>query len=431
VIRGVINQNLCTGCGTCVALCPEEAIELAINKKKGIYIPQLNEEKCNNCGICYKVCPGHEVNFKELNLEIFGKEPEDILIGNYLNCYVGHSTDHDIRYNSSSGGIVTQLLIFALEEGMIDGALVTRMKKDNPLEPEPFIARTREEVIEASKSKYCPVPANVALREILEAEEGEKFAVVGLPCHIHGMRKAENVNEKLKEKIVLHIGIFCGHSPSFLATEFLLWQMKISENAVNKLSYRGRGWPGYMQVGKKDGNKEKVKYGEAWSTGFGIYFFPYRCTLCCDGVCEFSDISFGDGWLPELMKTDKIGTSIIISKTNRGDKVLNNCLTKKKIELKIVDDLSVAESQKAVMKFKKKSFQARMNILRLYNKKVPSYTFNFQKPSIFDYFNSMLFYVKLWISSKHLWRLMDIYVSIRRYMLGLVGYYIRKCGLIK
>ena len=35
------------------------------------------------------------------------------------------------------------------------------MKKDNPLEPEPFIARTREEIIEASKSKYCPVPANI------------------------------------------------------------------------------------------------------------------------------------------------------------------------------------------------------------------------------------------------------------------------------
>jgi coenzyme F420 hydrogenase subunit beta len=47
---------------------------------------------------------------------------------------------------------------FALEEGIIDGALVTRMKKDRPLEPEPFIARTREEIIEASKSKYCGVP---------------------------------------------------------------------------------------------------------------------------------------------------------------------------------------------------------------------------------------------------------------------------------
>jgi len=39
----------------------------------------------------------------------------------YLNCYIGHSTDYNIRYNSASGGHVTQLSIFALEVGIIDG----------------------------------------------------------------------------------------------------------------------------------------------------------------------------------------------------------------------------------------------------------------------------------------------------------------------
>ncbi|MCK4454585.1 4Fe-4S binding protein, partial [Candidatus Parcubacteria bacterium] len=143
IIFTVVKHDLCTGCGTCVSLCPNEAIELVIDKKKGIHIPEIDENRCNNCGICYKICPGHEVDFKTLNLEIFGKEPEDVLIGNYLNCYVGHATNYDIRYNSASGGLITQLLIFALEEGIIDGALVTRMKRDSPLEPEPFIARTK------------------------------------------------------------------------------------------------------------------------------------------------------------------------------------------------------------------------------------------------------------------------------------------------
>jgi len=79
---------------------------------------------------------------------------------------------------------VTALFIFALEKGLIDGALVTGMKKDKPLEPEPFIARTREKIISARGSKYCSVPANIALKEILKAKEEERFAVVGLPCHI-------------------------------------------------------------------------------------------------------------------------------------------------------------------------------------------------------------------------------------------------------
>jgi coenzyme F420-reducing hydrogenase beta subunit len=243
-IREVVKGDLCTGCGTCVSLCPNGAIELVIDDKKGIYVPQLNEEKCNNCGVCYEVCPGHSVDFKQLNPEIFGKEPDDILIGNYVNCYIGHANDYEIRYNSAAGGLVTQLLIFALEEGIIDGALVTRMKKSNPLEPESFIARTREEIIESSKSKYCPVPANIALNEILESKDGEKFAVVGLPCHIHGIRKAELINEKLKEKIVLHLGIFCSVNRDFLATEYLLQKFNIKKEDVAKLDYRGEGWMG-------------------------------------------------------------------------------------------------------------------------------------------------------------------------------------------
>ncbi|MCK4730862.1 MAG: 4Fe-4S binding protein, partial [Methanophagales archaeon] len=58
-IAQVVKDGLCTGCGTCVALCPNEAIKLTINAKKSSYIPELNEEECNNCGICYEVCPGH------------------------------------------------------------------------------------------------------------------------------------------------------------------------------------------------------------------------------------------------------------------------------------------------------------------------------------------------------------------------------------
>jgi len=32
-ITGIVNNELCTGCGTCIAICPHEAIKLAINEK--------------------------------------------------------------------------------------------------------------------------------------------------------------------------------------------------------------------------------------------------------------------------------------------------------------------------------------------------------------------------------------------------------------
>lgn len=393
-IEEIRDVGLCTGCGTCAGVCPNSAIEITKNNSKGIYVPELNEEGCNQCGICFDACPGLFANSKKLNEEIFDKKSEDVLVGNYLNCYIGHTTDYEIRYNSASGGLVTALLIFALEEGLIDGALVTRMKKDNPLEPEPFIARTKEEIIEASKSKYCPVPANIALKEILESKEGEKFAVVGLPCHIQGIRKAEQVNKKLQEKIALRIGIFCGHTPNFLGTEFLLNKLGIKKEEVKKLDYRGEGWPGSMKISLESGEL-LIPEQDYWNSLFGLHFFtPTRCLLCSDGTCELADLSFGDAWLPEL-SDDKIGKSIIVSKSETGEQLLQAMKLKNKIELDEISAKKVIQSQAGMLYFKKKNLDARSKLF----KAVPKNN-NLLKSDAVDYLLALFPYLNSYISSK-------------------------------
>lgn len=414
-IEGVVKNNLCTGCATCVSLCPNSAIRLIKEDSKGIYLPRINVEDCNQCGICFDVCPGHSVNFKELNLAIFGQEPKNTLLGNYLNCYIGHATDYDIRYNSASGGLVTQLLIFALEEGIIDGALVTRMKKDKPLEPEPFIARTREEIIEASKSKYCPVPANIALKEILESKEGEKFAVVGLPCHIHGIRKAEQINKKLKEKIVLHVGIFCAKTISFLGTECQLKRMEVKKEEVTKLDYRGEGWPGSMTIQLKNKQRKLSELHYYYDSKFGS-FVPWRCTLCNDSACELADISFGDAWLPEVKKGDKVGTSIVVSRNRLCEDILQRMMHKRKVELSTINSGKVNESQGG-FSWKKKYLKARFTISKLIGRKVPIFdNAPLLQPSFRVYLSSVLLYSQRFLAFRRsLWWLLDIYCSLLKY----------------
>jgi coenzyme F420 hydrogenase subunit beta len=360
-IESAVRDGLCTGCGTCVGVCPHNAVEMVIDAHRGIYIPHLDEERCNECGLCFQVCPGHAVDFKQLNLDIFGREPEDILIGNYLNCYIGHATDYDIRYNSASGGLVTALLIFALEEKLIDGALVTKMREDRPLEPQPFIARTREEIISASKSKYCPVPANIALKEILKSKDGERFAVVGLPCHIHGIRKAEVVNKKLKERITLHLGIFCANSDSFLETDFLLQKYHIERGDVAQLNYRGSGWPGCMTIRTKDGASKSVPYNEYIMWHSHWFFTPRRCTFCSDGLAELADISLGDAWLPE-MKNDEVGQSIIISRHEKAERILRDVVLKRVANVEKISAKRVAQSQIGLLYSKKKGLSARISL---------------------------------------------------------------------
>src|SRR5690554_5758506 len=108
LLTEVINSGLCCGCGTCAGICPTEAIKM--NATDGLFVPEINEAKCNNCQLCMQACPGHSVDFKALRARIFGKEPESSLIGNYLDCYIGHSMDDLTRFDSTSGGIITQLL---------------------------------------------------------------------------------------------------------------------------------------------------------------------------------------------------------------------------------------------------------------------------------------------------------------------------------
>lgn len=399
-IASVVKEDLCTGCGTCVASCPVFAISMVMDNSRGIYVPEINWGICNQCGICFEVCPGHSVDFEQLNMSVFAVKPEDNVLGHYLNCYTGHTTDRSIRYNSASGGLVTTLLIFALEEGLINGALVTSMSRGNPLEPEPFIAKTREEIISAAKSKYCPVPANIALRGILE--ENGKYAVVGLPCHIHGIRKAAEADRTLKARISLHIGIFCSHTPNFLATEFLLWQRGVGKEEVAKIDYRGEGCPGGLSIYLHNNQRIFISYSDTWEV-FNLAFFPRRCLLCCDGAAELADISFGDAWLPEF-SDDKSGTSIIVSRTPKGEEFLQRMAMKGIIRLENITAAKVAESQQG---FRPKKVNIKLYKLytKLMRRKIPVYNIKLGKVGLTDAVNASVCLLGLYLSSKRcLWR---------------------------
>jgi coenzyme F420 hydrogenase subunit beta len=252
------------------------------------------------------------------------------------------------------------------------------MRKNNPLEPESFIARTPGEIIEASKSKYCPVAANVALKEILR-EKGVFYAV-GLPCHIHGIRKAQSVIKDLRKKIVLTFGLLCSHTVDFAGTSLLLQKMRFKESDIASIRYRGEGWPGFMTIKTKSGVSKKIPLFRSWNAYwplFSSFFFtPMRCTMCPDQTAELADISFGDAWLPEFKK-EKKGMSIVVTRTNAGEALIKHAESAKKISLTPAVIEKVVESQRVNLKFKKNDLNSRLSFLKLMGKATPSFTPSF------------------------------------------------------
>jgi coenzyme F420 hydrogenase subunit beta len=362
--------------------------------KKGRYLPALDKRRCNRCGLCHESCPGHGVDFESLNAELLGDIPEENALGRYLACYVGHACDPGLRHDAASGGLVSSLLIFALEQGLIDGALVTRMRRDDPLTPEPFIARTREEILSAAGSKYCPVAAGTALQEILSSKG--QFAVVGLPCHIQGLRKAEQQIPTLSKRIRYRISIPCSLNYSFRGTTRFLKSRGIAPRDVDALQYRGRGWPGSMWIRAKDGCEYTIPLAQYFQQ-----LRPYaqwRCTLCSDMMGELSDLTCGDAWIPEVVRTDKAGTSFVVSRTSEGEELLEHAASSLAVELSELEVRDLLACQGHAL-FKKRQLKARMSLLWLVGESVPMYRQNLPAPSRADYLESLKFYVARYILS--------------------------------
>ena len=412
-VRYVVKSGLCIGCGLCKVACPHKAIEMVYSDDHGMIFPVVNRGKCKNCGICLDVCYGFKVDHESTSG--VSNNVVTFIIGDYIGSYIGFASDHTLRFNSASGGIVTALLVYALKEGLIDGAIVTKMEAGNPPRAKAFIATTEREVISAVGSKYCPV----CLAECLETiENGKRYAVVGLPCHIYGMRKLAKYNSKIRNAIRLNIGILCGGMPSYLGTQYLLRIYGVEKQHIKRLEYRGGGWPGRLLIQSEYSGKERkisVPYPDYWRGTFG-YFLHYRCTVCHEGFNRWSDISCGDAWLPHLIGMDKIGTSLIITRTEIGEQLLRNAHSKRCIQITPIKSQDLIRSQRGLVQFKYSTLRARVNLSRIARRKLPAFDMNaVPATDPASYLMAIDFYIgNIMATKKGLWWLFDRYLSLKR-----------------
>ena len=314
------DPEVCTGCGTCAGICPFKVVEM-FQAKAGSYRPRIKSGKeCFKCNMCVGTCPPLSLNQGDLVEKLFGSPPIDSDIGHHIDLLQGFSSDNEMRSEGSSGGVGTALISYLLQSGAIDAALLVKNSPNNPIRPVPFLAYSFSDVFEAKGSKYYPVPLNIKIREILEKKI--KVAVVGLPCHLHGLRLASSINSDLNELIIVYIGLFCGKTPSANATDYLCRTLGHNPEHVLSISYRGQGWPGFVRIAS-DSNTSKIEYRTCWKYFLGSNYFTLKnCLMCEDFFAELSDISIGDAWL-DSVENDTIGRSLIITRTCKGQAIID------------------------------------------------------------------------------------------------------------
>ena len=141
-IEPVVKRKLCTGCGTCAGDLPAGRHRDGGARGKGLLSPPPRQETMHAVRTMPPGLSGTRRRFRIVQRRaVRGRSRRTSRwVGTWAAISATPSTGTS-GVDCASGGLVSSLLIFALEEGLIDGALVTRMREDNPLRPEPFIAR--------------------------------------------------------------------------------------------------------------------------------------------------------------------------------------------------------------------------------------------------------------------------------------------------
>ncbi|MCB0320506.1 MAG: Coenzyme F420 hydrogenase/dehydrogenase, beta subunit C-terminal domain, partial [Bdellovibrionales bacterium] len=242
---------------SCVGICPTGV--LALDSEEFPSVKALSA--CTDCDLCVKVCPGDEFQYESENEQRYNTPPNLLdTHGSFRSAFLAYASDARIREHSTSGGLITGLLVHLLQSGEIDGAIVIGSDSETLWKGKPIVARTESDLLAAMKSKYAISPSNIMLREILDTPG--KYAVVGLPCQIHGIEKAKTLQPELKDRIVLTIGLFC-HAAIEHEAFRIIWD-SLGENARGAKRFVSRigKHPGAPHIERSDGSWYPVYYGD-------------------------------------------------------------------------------------------------------------------------------------------------------------------------
>ena len=315
---------------------------------------------------CYDFCPRTFFAPFEVDRAVFGDVRTDGLLGYYQGEILSaRATDTEITDKAQDGGVISALLLFLLEQGEIDAAVVTMTSREKAWQPEPCVATTKEEILAAAGSKYTQCPAVLGVGDAFE--QGYKnIALVGLPCHIEGMRKVQlskgfNVGA---ERVKFLIGLFCTETFDSAMLTTVLETLGTSFEDVEKFNIR----KGSFIVSTKSGETLKMPVRKMRA------YAREACNYCYDFASEFADVSVGsigsdDGW------------STVIARSAAGKDLLKRAEKAGLIETKKLSEEGIAAVKKLA------SFKKRENLKHIYEKTEPLSILNMQvEPELLERF---------------------------------------------
>jgi len=310
----VIDPGLCTGCSGCVVVCPQGVLHL----DQGTWTPELDSDAWHEeqgtycrfgergCTLCARACPRLAAWETEADMALWSRKRQvDEVLGVYRRILMVEATDRAVAAAGQDGGLGTAMLLYAIEKGYIDGALISQY--DEKMNTRPGIARTREELLACAGSRYTYSPNLLAMQE---ADRAMRLGLISVGCQVSvpAIAKSRGAN-KLAKRFGLVVGLLCSKTFADRIYEDLLEEVYgVARHQITKVNIKGR-----LQVWY-DGNEAEPSYLEVPLSECREFSRP-GCSSCPDFAAQHADVSLGGiGREP--------GRTLTITRSELGDEII-------------------------------------------------------------------------------------------------------------
>ena len=333
--RGVLEEELCTGCGACVGLCPYQVIYH--DRTVQLHYCDLEDGKC------YAFCPRTLTDLNALRELLFNSADLTPEIGAVKSYYFSRAADSRLRESTQHGGTVTALMELALARGFIDSAIVSSNNQE--FLQNGTVVNEKAALRNNAGSKFTVSPTVATFNQSVNDKSG-KIGVVATPCQALALAKmklkpVKNDSDKIGQ-LQLVIGLYCGWTLSMEKYIKLLLENNIALESVTGMDIpAGKN---ILELYTNNGT-QAVPFADVQAC------VREACHYCLDSTAEYADISvgsarFGNDW-GEMRRWNQV-----IVRTAKGKELIELAVKSGALEIREAPAESLQELKKAAMEKK-------------------------------------------------------------------------------
>ena len=305
-------SDTCTGCGSCAAVCPSDAIQM-LSDEHGFLYPSVDAAACTECGLCARKCP-------------ISTPPQ---VSAHTKLLTGYANDENLLAASSSGAIFPVLA----SEIIHRGGIVFGAAFNQNFDVVHTAAENLAELAALCSSKYVQsrIPGGLYAQVKAELTAGHWVYFSGMPCQVAGLKNY--IGQEYETLITQDTA--CHSVPSPMAWKNYRSELEAENSGkLTAFSFRKKatGWENYhIHAAFENGKAFSQPAAEnPYQRGFikGLYS-RNSCFVCkFKGIERCSDITLADYWGVKGIQPEAYhpqGTSLILLHSEKGHALLESC----------------------------------------------------------------------------------------------------------